>query len=311
MALSDKLEIGKAYSKKEFSKLIDEPKAESLQAGLLYCDNQNATILFITLDKKKKEKHHHYNDYFNNEYFEWDSQNSQSFENNRIQAIYNEKVDVYLMARVSGKIKGKTEPFIYCGEIKYYYHDKNSANPVHIIFRCLEYQAETINENLKELYNWKSDDYGKINSSKTTNIKSGRIDPKTKLKKPNKTERRGLVMSRVGQGYYRQQVLKKWNNQCAVTGSSLSKILIASHIVPWRNATDEERLDPENGILLSPNYDALFDKNLISFSDEGTLIISKSINTKDLKTLGIEKKSTIKVNNGMKPFLKKHRSKMK
>ena len=62
-----------------------------------------------------------------------------------------------------------------------------------------------------------------------------------------------------------------------LTGSDVLKILISSHIVPWSECTDDERLDVDNGILLSPNVDALFDKHLISFSDEGELITSNAI----------------------------------
>ena len=70
--------------------------------------------------------------------------------------------------------------------------------------------------------------------------------------------------------------MEKWNGECPITGIDLKSILIASHIVPWKEATDEERLDVENGILLSPLYDSLFD-NLISFSDEGKIVMSGKI----------------------------------
>ena len=80
---------------------------------------------------------------------------------------------------------------------------------------------------------------------------------------PNKTERKGLVISRVGQGYYRKKLLKRWGFKCAVTNSSIERILIASHILPWSKSNNAQRLDIGNGILLSPNLDALFDKHII------------------------------------------------
>ena len=128
--------------------------------------------------------------------------------------------------------------------------------------------------------------------------------------RPNKTERKGLVTSRVGQGYYRQQILEKWDYKCGVTGSGIHKILISSHIVPWKDCNDDERLDSENGILLSPDLDGLFDKNLISFENSGKIIISEKISDKEIKKLGIngEMKLT-QVTNGMKPYLKRHREK--
>ena len=82
--------------------------------------------------------------------------------------------------------------------------------------------------------------------------------------------------------------------------------MIASHIVPWRSSNDKERLDKENGILLSPLYDALFDKHLISFQDDGKIIISKGIIDNELLML-IDKNSKIDVTEGMKKYLGKHR----
>ena len=82
--------------------------------------------------------------------------------------------------------------------------------------------------------------------------------------------------------------------------------MIASHIVPWRSSNDKERLDKENGILLSPLYDALFDKHLISFQDDGKIIISKGIIDNELLML-IDNNSKIDVTEGMKKYLGKHR----
>ena len=124
--------------------------------------------------------------------------------------------------------------------------------------------------------------------------------------KPDKTERQGLVISRVGQGYYRQELIKKFNCRCAVTSIDREEILIASHIVPWRLSTDEERLDVDNGILLSPLYDALFDKHLISFNDDGEILIANSIKDDNLKT-NIRLNAKIIVTEGMKKYLYHHR----
>ena len=126
--------------------------------------------------------------------------------------------------------------------------------------------------------------------------------------KPNKTQRTGLVTSRVGQGYYRQQILEKWNNRCGVTGCGITKILISSHIVPWKDCNDQERLDVGNGILLSPNIDSLFDKHLISFEDTGEIIISNILSKYDIESLSINLNMKLEfVTNDMKPYLSRHR----
>ena len=85
-------------------------------------------------------------------------------------------------------------------------------------------------------------------------------------------------------------------------------ILIASHIVPWSECNDEERLDVENGILLSPLYDALFDKHLISFDETGRIIVSNSLTAENLERLGLSLDTKIHITKGMFPYLKKHRA---
>ena len=126
--------------------------------------------------------------------------------------------------------------------------------------------------------------------------------------KPNTTERQGLVTSRVGQGYYRKEILKRWGNQCAVTGLSLTKVLIASHILSWKESNDNERLDVGNGILLSPNLDALFDKHLISFENNGEMIISNKLSDEQINTLGINGLSLRNVYDDMIKYLEQHRN---
>jgi 5-methylcytosine-specific restriction enzyme A len=135
--------------------------------------------------------------------------------------------------------------------------------------------------------------------------------PTPSSRKPSKTESQGLITSRVGQGYYRQEVLIKFDQRCAVTGAEIPGILIASHIVPWREADENERLDPENGILLSPLYDALFDKHLISFDDSGHLLISALLDSNLLQSLRVDQRAKIKVTEGMKKYLKRHRKHLK
>ena len=107
------------------------------------------------------------------------------------------------------------------------------------------------------------------------------------LNRPTVTERKGLVTSRVGQGAYRKGIIHRWEYKCAVTGCDKLDVLIASHIVPWAKSTDEERLDIHNGILLSPTYDALFDRSLISFENNGNIILSDAIDYEAYKKIGV------------------------
>lgn len=114
-------------------------------------------------------------------------------------------------------------------------------------------------------------------------------DPYVRLESdtPSVTERKGLVTSRVGQGAYRKRIIHRWEYKCAVTGFDKLDVLIASHIVPWAESDDRERLDIHNGILLSPTYDALFDRRLISFENNGRIILSDAIDFNAYSKIGV------------------------
>lgn len=126
---------------------------------------------------------------------------------------------------------------------------------------------------------------------------------------PNVTERKGLITSRVGQGAYRKRIIHRWEYKCAVTGFDKLDVLIASHIVPWKDSSDNERLDVHNGILLSPTFDALFDRHLISFSDNGNILLTNKIELQAFNKVGIngeEKIKNLSIHNF--EYLEKHRS---
>jgi hypothetical protein len=103
------------------------------------------------------------------------------------------------------------------------------------------------------------------------------------------TTKEALVNARVGQGLFREQVLRLWSGCCAVTGSSTQEAIRASHIKPWRESTDKERLDPHNGLPLIASLDALFDAGLISFDQRGTLIISSKLTAGERKIFGVDR----------------------
>jgi hypothetical protein len=132
------------------------------------------------------------------------------------------------------------------------------------------------------------------------------------LNLPTVTERSGLITSRVGQGAYRKRIIHRWEYKCAVTNFNKLDILIASHIVPWSKATNQERLDVNNGLLLSPTYDALFDKHLITFDNNGKIILSDKIEFSAYQKIGITGKEKI---DGLSEYnhhyLQKHKEMMK
>lgn len=102
------------------------------------------------------------------------------------------------------------------------------------------------------------------------------------------TQKQQLVTARKGQGVFRQRVLAL-EPRCRVTGVTNPWLLIASHIKPWRSCeTAAERLDGANGLMLTPDVDRLFDRGMISFEDDGAVLVSPSLAEADLVAMGLE-----------------------
>jgi hypothetical protein len=102
------------------------------------------------------------------------------------------------------------------------------------------------------------------------------------------TQRESLVKARLGQGKFRTEMLALWDGACAVTGLTMQPVLIASHAKPWAVSDDQQRTDPNNGLLLIANIDRLFDRHLVSFDPEnGAMIFSNKIANADRAILGI------------------------
>ncbi|GEM_PF-548761 len=116
---------------------------------------------------------------------------------------------------------------------------------------------------------------------------------KRKRKAYLERQKQAIVNARIGQGQFRKDVLELWDNTCPVTNITIPELLIASHIVSWALSDDQEKVDGYNGLPLSPNADKLFDKGLISFSDNGEILISPSLPIKTLNALGISEHTVI------------------
>lgn len=100
------------------------------------------------------------------------------------------------------------------------------------------------------------------------------------------TDRLAIVRARRGQGLFRERVATI-EKRCRITGVENPAHLVASHCKPWRDASNEERLDGENGLLLTPSIDHLFDRGFIGFEADGRLIISPVAHRPSLRRMGI------------------------
>ncbi|HXI12318.1 MAG TPA: HNH endonuclease [Thermoanaerobaculia bacterium] len=122
------------------------------------------------------------------------------------------------------------------------------------------------------------------------------------------TTRTALVQARMGQGVFRDKVSGHWKAACALSGCTVIGALRASHIKPWRDSTNEERLDPFNGLLLVGTIDALFDAGLVSFSDTGHILLGFNLTASERKILGLRSRLRLRaLHRRHLPYLRWHR----
>jgi putative restriction endonuclease len=127
----------------------------------------------------------------------------------------------------------------------------------------------------------------------------------------SETERESLIVARRGQGLFKQRVMLI-ESRCRITKVDNPAHLRASHCKPWRDCiNNQERLDGENGVLLTPSIDHLFDRGFISFEDSGRLIISPVAHAQSLQRMGVATDGAVNVgqfSEGQRRFLDYHRN---
>jgi hypothetical protein len=149
--LYDRFTLGEFYTRSAVGNLIDDERVAVSREGLFYA--HGTTILFVTLDKTNKDESHRYNDFFEGEFFHWDSQNNQHQRSPKIVEITTHSVEVLLFIRIRDKVRGLTQPFVYAGRLLSSEIDKTTNNPVHLLFEAIDYNPVATGE-LSEVYLW-------------------------------------------------------------------------------------------------------------------------------------------------------------
>jgi len=123
------------------------------------------------------------------------------------------------------------------------------------------------------------------------------------------TTRLAIVKARVGQGIFRDEV-SKVEKHCRLTGVEDADHLVASHIKPWKDSDNRERLSGQNGLMLTPTPDHLFDKGFISFGDDGRLLYAARVNREALAKMKVPEEgfSAGRFSPSQLEFLRYHRT---
>lgn len=243
------LKIGNSYSTNDLASLIgNDPRG--MEGGVIPKDD--AQLLLVSLLDPK------YPDEILNDTLHWYGQEKRKFAERHI-------------------IDGTRDSFIFIRDQKpnlYVYYGRAAMNrilikgvgtPSEVIFNLFEYTKMIEAEADEQSY-----------------VENALINKVIEKRAVEKTETQRLTLVRTEQGNYRKAALALWDNKCAVTGVDEPGWLIASHIKPWRESTNEERVNPLNSLILTPNYDKLFDRGIISFSPDNGKIILPTIHTHEM-----------------------------
>ncbi|REB11578.1 HNH endonuclease [Sporosarcina sp. BI001-red] len=121
------------------------------------------------------------------------------------------------------------------------------------------------------------------------------------------TEAETKTKIRLGHQLFRKDLMPLWHDKCALCDIELSELLQASYAKPWKDSTNIERLDPNNGILLCRNHEALYNHGLIAFDGQGKIHISSGIPKEDYTKYGLDGKMRVHRTEESKPYLKWHK----
>ncbi len=122
-------------------------------------------------------------------------------------------------------------------------------------------------------------------------------------------ERESLVKIRINQSIFRDRLIKRYG-KCCLCGVSDERLLVASHIKPWKYSSAQEKIDVDNGLLLCPNHDKLFDLGLITFDEDGRVILSSSIESVDRLYMNVSDDMNIKISSENNKYMSFHRERI-
>ncbi|NHN90405.1 HNH endonuclease [Acetobacter sicerae] len=244
----------------------------------------------------------------NKKAYRYDINNEQSFYIKSVTQAPEGKHPIVIHDIIGDELKRNPIPDVMIGELqassayqKFRIVKKNTNEPA-------GYEVDVLNTKaLSNLLNRLGVNTLLHNGNITTDIERDLLQ----INAESSTERNAIIAARIGQGRFRESLMKKWDSSCAITGLSIPALLKASHIKPWKISTNLERLDVENGLLLSANLDAAFDAYLIAFSDDGKILLPDDTLSLELKkVLGINGNEKLRKipSSRQRIYLKQHRT---
>ena len=264
----DNLQIFNKYDRNYLADFFGYKNRFAILRGVVTPSKQPIIILFVTFIKQKSETQ--YKDWIEDEFLHWEGENQHISDKRIINAKSNNE-KIYLFYRN----KHHTE-FTFYGEILLWGCLEETKKPSNFI-----YKVPALSENY---------------ITKNSSILEG-----------NKKLEQNII-GRAAKGQFKKQVFSDWGGKCSVTSLKDQNLLSFAYIKPWGQCSHKERSDSSNGLLILPSLKHLLNRGFISFDDNGNILISAQISTKNKNILNINNDMHLnKVNKNIKKYLDFHR----
>jgi len=284
MNLTAALILKQAYTRPQLAKLWGLDGIQGINRGVYTPANQRVIFLFVT--RIKQSCFTQFNDYLEDDLLFWEGENGHGSDE-RIAIASSKGEEIHLFYR-----ERHHSDFVYHGKVILAHWNKRTDAPSEFVFKVASLSI--------------SDSY--LQQQAVADIKTDyQVATETSL---NAIDREILTRSRgFAQRLFRGNLFRLWDGACAVTGVREPKVLKASHIKPWAKSEVIEKVDHFNGLLLIPNLDSLFNEGLISFKDDGNVMVSNRLDHEDGRRMCITDSLHLKqVFTETKPYLDFHRS---
>lgn len=133
------------------------------------------------------------------------------------------------------------------------------------------------------------------------------IDKEIETRQLQGEEREALIKVRVNQSAFRKLLMRRYTH-CCLCDVDDESLLVASHIKPWAKSSHAEKVDVNNGLLLCPNHDKLFDRGYISFDNGGHIVISDELSKNCAISMNIKNDMQIELSNDNIKYMEYHRN---
>jgi hypothetical protein len=261
---SDPLEIGKGYDRKVLAQLWGLAGFQAIGRGVFTPKGVGQIFLFVTRERLGWMTP--YNNFLDGDLLFWDGEKGHGSDDRIVNASRNGE-EIHLFYR-----DNRLTPFTYHGKVVMVRCNRFTDRPSVFVFNVVAIAAELAPaEPMQLALAEEPADYAVISEAGMNSIDRAVT-----------TKSRGIA-----QRLFRGNLLRLWQGSCAVTSVQEPRVLRSSHIKPWADSNVQEKVDHFNGLLLVPNLDALFNEGLITFRNDGRMLVSPDWQDNDKRRMHI------------------------